>query len=515
MRPETIVLSCVVFCCFILFVSLLCRFNNTPPPFIMTTNKQGSASLVGNRRRRTRQNQTNQRRNQRRNGNGNPRSIISPHTSYAHFSAVTKHTAEAITNPFSDGAIGAVIPDHWSPPSIPAMDRISLDIDPSILANVYATATVPVTMDLSGLFFAFVPRSLATGWVGISNDTGLAIIDLFPLLDDLESPDGSYPVAQQYCIFMALLGIPSDNVLGGIGLYAINTFGNTYKKGYNLIGFSRTAALEESGSGARIVGAGIKLFSDEAPIETGGTVYGGWMSLSDIYLAGQGGGSFDSPPRLTRSVSPHRLTTAPGGYRNMSEEKTTPVHPRRSRRPRKSFRDVKTPTGSDLQDYLLYRHTYRGLDGVTVRYSPLQSSEQEVFQPIFETALYADPAQAGLMYDVSGQMSIGAHDLIGTSDYVPAAVWRFNSKDDLYSIRFEARVHLQVEPDGDCPFMSATVVPDPHFGDLQIILENKDAFPVVTKGQSFKSFNEGVRQAFQTLGKGLGLATKVKMLFGQ
>jgi hypothetical protein len=186
------------------------------------------------------------------------------------------------------------------------------------------------------------------------------------------------------------------------------------------------------------------------------------------------------------------------------------------------LRDTNIVGPSNVQDSLRYRHTYRGVDGVTVRYSPLQSSRQETFQPAYEDALFDsfNPDVANGRNSNVG-IGVGVHDLIGASDYVPCVVWRFNSPDDAYSLRLEARVHIQAEPDGSCPFMTTTVVPDPNYPHLQLLLENKEAFPIVAKGQSFASFLAGVKKAIATVklgvtGASMAVATanKIANLFG-
>lgn len=119
-------------------------------------NKRGSTvnkSTVARGRRNT---------NTRRNRNV---SINSGNNALAHFSPITRTLAQAITNPFADSAIGACIPDAWTPPSIPALDRLSVNLDPSALAAIDPADDLTIL----GFFMAVVPRSLGAGWIAQRN----------------------------------------------------------------------------------------------------------------------------------------------------------------------------------------------------------------------------------------------------------------------------------------------------------------------------------------------------------
>lgn len=462
-----------------------------------------------------------------------PRPVRRPAGSIAHFTEASRQFAEAVTNPFSDAAIGAMIPDVWTPPSIPAMDRLSIDFDPAYLAALYGAIGTMNFVTVSGMFFAIVPRSLAVGWLAQTDESTNSggewskLVNIIPLSETF-SPVPEQPIAHMYCLFMALIG--TNGHYAEPAVLALDPVAETFIPGFNCIPFSRYDNILTSATGGRIVGAGLKVLSDEAAIETGGTAYGGWMPLEDIYSVAYTGnllGKPDSIAVLTSVPRPLSRTMNDNSDWETNEFKEPPskarLHPRARARERVVKRRKKHRTrlggpdlipASTLQDSLRYRHTYRGVDGVTTRYSPLQSSTQETFQPVYETALFEEYSQdMGTAALTNIGVGIGTHDLIGSSDYVPAVVWRFNSSEETYSLRVEARVHIQAEPDGNCPFMAHSLVPDPHYSDIQIILENKDAFPVVSKGNSFKSFLKGVKESIAVLHGGLGLAKDVKKLF--
>jgi hypothetical protein len=448
------------------------------------------------------------------------------------FSERTHTLAQAITNPFSDAAIGAVIPDQWSPPSIPAMDRLSLDLNPAFFETLNPSQECVVT----GVMIAFVPRSLGVGWMAersISAGTSVSyrpIFNLIPVNSDFSNSTASAPIAEQYCLFVVFIGTTNLPDLQAPSPLAYDPTEASYTYGANLFPFSRVAAIGESCSGARICGAGLKVFSDEAPIETGGTAYGGWLPLEDLFsvlaIPISAAPVRDDKmcvdieechlPRLKLTRQPNvRYEHFRGVHARLTKPVVTPVSlARRKRRVRQTAEGIQVV---NVQDSLRYRLVHRGVDGMTVRYSPLQSPKQEEFQPVYEDALFvnADTSDPELTLPFNLGVGVGIHDMISASDFVPAVVWQWNQSNvsELYNLRVEARVHLQAEPDGSCPFMTTTVEPDPNYEHLQIVLENKDAFPVATKGQSFRSFNHGLRELMSTFGKAVPLLRDAKSLF--
>jgi hypothetical protein len=478
------------------------RNNNAGPRF---RKKQGNVTLANSNRRRNRNRQLANRQRQVRQPRRNLglRKDDANYTNLAtqktpeeafleHFDGTTRQLAEAITNPFSDQAIGAVIPDQWAPPSIPAMDILSFDIDPQALVTTY----VAEELAIRAVITAFVPRSLAAGW--IATDGGDPVVNIIST-DTTFGRQEIKPLADLYCLFIGFIGTTkyfTDPVILCIDTLGAGTNADPkVKLGYNAVQFSRIQALKANVTGARICGAGLKLFTDEAPIETGGTVYGGWMPIHDLHKA------------VTFSES---LSVKRGAFSLQREPRDSDGWHVPSKAPKVGATILPGLPSLTIQDRLRYRGVYKGLDGVTVRYSPLQSSNQEDFEPIFEDALF-DNAES--IYQPIANLGVGVHDAIGTSDYVPASVWWFNSVTSLYSVRLLARVHIQCEPDGGCPFMTGTVKPDLRYQHLQVILENKAAFPVTSKANSFKAFNEGLREVFTTIGHGAKVLSNIFKLF--
>jgi hypothetical protein len=222
----------------------------------------------------------------------------------------------------------------------------------------------------------------------------------------------------------------------------------------NCMPFSKTSALYSMASGGRIVGAGIKAWSNDAPLTTGGTAYGGWYNYTALI-------------NNFLSVNRDKLTTI-----------TRPEF---------------------LQDDFLYRSQYAGHEGITVRYSPLQSDRQAGFTSVlYELPGLLDPQETGAAIQTT-PFGAGA-DACGVSDLVPAIIWRYNVTDTVqaYNLRLEARVHVQALPNNVCPFITDEYLPEPKFDHLTMVLEDKTNYPVASKGASFGSF---MSKAFKAVKK--------------
>jgi hypothetical protein len=437
---------------------------------------------------------------------------------------------QAVTNPFSDAAIGAIMPDTWNPPTVPCMDRVTITLNPTAMKEL---GNGEAGLEVFGLCAFIVPRSLGVGWLAQATDangnkTGYRVTNLIQITSDYGTiKDGvNPPLAEMYSLFVSVIGTTSNgqhpNLTPTLLCYSPTANNqDCWVPGYNVMSYSRSSIIAGSCTGARIVGAGIKALADDAPLQTGGSIYGGWMPLQDLFMSALNNSLFLDPsvdcdgdavmrgntsdlqilhnPRNTYTGCPIPLTKA-----------ATPSQRNhlRSNLRHTGFGGINQPyyvTGANLKDSLKFRVELKGLDGVTARYSPLQSAIQEEFQPLVEYAMFANdvPNSSPSLIDTpmpNLNIGIGVHDVISSSDYVPGFVWKFNTTDigvQSYAIRLESRVHLQAQPNGHCPFMTAAVMPDPNYSRLALVLEDVDSYPVATKGASFGSF-------FSGLGRSLG-----------
>lgn len=488
--------------------------------------KAGNLGQVGSRRNRRRA-----RRNNRRNRPKGPHQVASP---------ALLHFVEAVVNPFSDAAIGAIMPDAWQSPTIPSCDRISLDL---------LDTAIPL-LALEGWLVAIVPRSIAAGWlvdpiiaagplteeksytpstrvspVARIDDSGFEPVTIptqnrparagvqhqpqsHPLFEAIrvggEAPEKVVTLGpKQAALLMELLekeekrkmgiqtptntvpaiqfinlngsldqadtdqqdpnwGLPYCLLVAAIGTKAgdpkpfyyfadlLNSAGVTARKGVALVQFSRTSTLLTTMAKQRLIGAGLKVWSNEAPIETGGTCYGGWLPVETLRASLIGVSGITVP------------------YDNPYLE--APV----------------------IQDGLEFRTVQQGIDGVTVRYSPLQGPEQAHYiatrMPPGNLVYSYNDTTKRTEVDIAVGADDSAYDQIRPGTSIPAIVWAFSSTTNTYSLRVEARAHSQCVPDGTVPFMSNTTPPDPMYDQVRYVLENKDLFPVACSGHSFRSF---------------------------
>lgn len=383
---------------------------------------QEVANLRGRRRR-------NRERRHERKENGK---LMLRTTLGSLFSEELHTFADAVVNPFDQSAIGAIMPDQWQPPTIPALDRLNFQLDPTVFADATGGAVGTV-------IFAIVPRSLATGWWDYGGANGLANVpfyDLGPNLGGGGSP--GYPIMARYP-YVLVMSVAVDGAWTALTGGAV--VGSVVEPGYNSVAFSRSSLAGSNLAACRMVGAGLKVWSDDAPINTGGTAYGGWIT----------------PDALKNSLGNRAGGSAPGV----------------------------------VQDELRFRTIKQGVEGVTVRYSPLQSAEQENFVEFSlpDSLVAWDPSVVPQDSVKFGEnYSPFVYDQVNPTTSIPCVVWKFTSAQDLYALRVQSVVHLQGRPMPLSPFMQVTPKPDPLYSHLAMLLENKDAFPVSTGGHSFKKF---------------------------
>jgi hypothetical protein len=369
--------------------------------------------------------------------------------------------AEAVVNPFDDAAVGAILPDKWSSPTIPAMDIMSLNFAPSLYSKIDSTIVI------YGMQFAFIPRSMGVGWAQ-DDGSGGTKNPIFYLNDAFGGHvKGRKTCANLYSIMVTCLGTTAS--ITTPSFLCINPTTNAIVQGYNLFETNRYDEIISSCDGARIAGAGIKTIAQSAQIQTGGTVFGGWMTVDDLY-------------KNVAQYAAGSVMTASSPF--------------------------------EVQTQLFGLSRFKGVDGCTVRYNPIQSSVQQKYRDLYpDTNLInnGNPHAEGF----TDGSSVGAGDTIGPGDYIPSIVWNFNQttepNSDAYSIRFRMVVHLQCKPAGKCPFMINQVIYDTDFDQLCTILNNPTIFKIAVSGESFSSFmsafGDVIKKSGQILKSGADFVT--------
>jgi hypothetical protein len=239
----------------------------------------------------------------------------------------------------------------------------------------------------------------------------------------------------------------------------------------------------------RILGAGIKMWSEEAPINTGGYSVGGWMTVTDIHTALQWTQNTNSPSTYPGPLTPGALAAV---------------------QPRIRF-PCRTP----------------GVKGSTVRYSCLQTADQtEMEYAEVPSRLWMQSTEYSNWEDLQEQPTtevgadIAIHDLITPGSFVPCIFWNFNNEpvgggNGVYTIKLMATIHVEGLPTGDCPFGSLKSQVDLATQHVKVLLENLDEFPPAVSGHSFKSFMTKANHVIAKVSRGASHVARIMQVMEQ
>lgn len=437
---------------------------------------------------------------------------------------------EAVTQPFGSFAVGAVLPDRYQEVVIPAMDiqNIDLGLDSFNYNGDWTksgSAKSGVRYRLLGCLIWLQPRCIAAGV--------LETQDLQINTDDKpEPPVVKYPSVCRPAVSDSNCSAHSDDIdcltelytLCYTGSWSVETYvdGHTVGvtrsvglfsaapsssksdclfPGFRVLPFPRIGNIATNCSRARILGMGMKIWSEETSIDIGGFSTAGWLSLNDVLKA-----ACDTSGRAINDIG----AQSKGSVR---------------------------------------RH---GKGGVAARYSPLQDSRQLVHQPCFvdkklyypnivegfECFSFGGPAMAtngpsrrsgwDREYAVAGVKSItdlARFDVVGPNSLVPVCSWHFNNSsrmsvdgsnitDGVHGLRVRCIVHVEAQPSGDCPFLGGPV---DKFSGINLVnewIEDWHYFPPATNGHnlSFTSFMKRSRKIKIKVQRGLGHLNKLMAL---
>jgi hypothetical protein len=374
---------------------------------------------------------------------------------------------EAIVHPFGNSCIGAIIPDRYQELVIPTTDRLELDISPSD----FILGTPPGSgsgFTLVGCFMWFQPRCIGSGILGRTTMVDQSTI--FPIVQypymavdtDFNVIENSV-ILQQYAL--CIVGIWSSPGGKQYGFYIDDGQSpgevNNY---FAVIGYSRFSNIDANCDKLRIVGAGLKAWSEEAPINTGGYSVGGWATISDIIENFRWQGAQDSGDPYGEPVNPAAI----GAF----------------------------------QTKIKFACRSPAVKGSTVRYSSLQTADQhEAEYPKIPERMYEMSNETGgqinspgiTIPNVNSNDDLAIQDVITPGCYVPCIFWSFNTNatsgiTEQYTIKVMSMVHSEGTPTGSSPFMSTKSMADPAMDYVKTMVENVEVFPVATSGHSFKSF---------------------------
>jgi hypothetical protein len=421
--------------------------------------------------------------------------------------------AEAVTNPFGNGAIGATLPDQYQDVIIPLLDRLEMDFNLQSFqmedSNWQTDTFVPgAYIQLTGVIFWIQPRCAESGIYSDCSRTVHLSRPRYPhFVNEKWSEFNKFSTLYAYNLCYAGIWNLShgDTVEDGenipfageaCGLYrryqlSSNDFLPTVH-GFRMIPFDRYESLKDAVDSLRILGAGLKVWSEEAPINTGGFATAGWMTVNDVLSP------FDEQ---RTSPSSSGVTSTYSGRSLAASNYVTKIK------------------GISRQ---------QGVDGVTVRYSPLQAPEQLdhevsiVDQVSYNEYQYSTPFTGYYGLENAVGSSIQAFDLMLTGNYVPVVVWKYNvqpvttpeevTSEGIYSLRVMCIAHSEGVPRGTSPFMCAPNQMEMGIDNIKMILENWQDFPPATEGHSFKSFASKARKVIAKVSQGAGKVAKVLAL---
>lgn len=377
---------------------------------------------------------------------------------------------ESVVHPFGNGALGAVCPDRYSDLILPCTDKLDFDITASTF-SYGNSSTFPTSANYVGAVVWWMPRCLENGWA-ISEQTNYDTTSgefkaADPVYKYIGIDVGAGQLDETVLLDLYTLCITGLWINGAgvpvAGIYDLTAPPNNpiFRQGYLAFRYSRFQSIIDNCDKARVLGAGVKLWSEQSPINTGGYCYGGWATQDDILNA---------------------LFTSGGA-------------------PLFTF-----------QDKMRYMKREPGLKGTTVRYSSLQTADQlDAEYPTIPARMYAtkqntDNLQPNTIIPVENS-DLSVSDVCTPGTYIPIQIWRFNTTDGgdnngPYTLKLSSTVHVEGTPSGNSPFQVGKITHDPMFENVQYFLENDEKFPVAVAGHSFKSF---VSKA----GKIVGKATKI------
>lgn len=408
---------------------------------------------------------------------------------------------EAVVHPFGNEAIGAILPDRYQELVIPVTDRLELDITPDLF-NLTGDWEEDTAVQLTAVFAWFQPRCLAAGLAGT-------------IVATTSTNDDTYPRIPYVCVNDELAGIDQSGILNAYnlcftGVWDVNvathdldapvTYGlynsqsqqaptRVIQNSYYCIQYTRFSNIESNCDKMRVLGAGLKLWSEEAPINTGGFSVGGWITLEDIASAME----LESPAVL----GPDPSAATPGALKA-------------------------------IQPKIKFSCRSPGVKGATVRYSTLQTAEQteseypKIPSRMYDIAISVDEDfyRPGEYIVEQPNIDLATNDLITPGSFVPCIYWQFNSNTsrqavnnaETYTIKMMSMVHSEGTPTGESPFMANKTAVDPGAQHAKQMLENVEVWPAATKGHSFKSFMKKARHVIAKVSHGVGKFTKLLAL---
>ena len=466
-------------------------------------NEQKEEALV---RRTVQRDNTNLLRNGhvlKRNKNIQPVNPMTYTNVFDEMSEEAKQYLASVVSPFSARAVGAVRPTKFKKDVLPATDKISFQFSAS---NFGSEPSSTVEGDgISGIVFCFLPRCRKAGFQSGKTvypaGTGQVIDDpiyvpSFPLLPTSDTlvlaDDPSETGGDAYNIIafgVDTLGrphikVPDEN----------QTFADAF--GAYLIRTTRFPNIQQNSDALSILGAGMRVNTTAAPINSGGYCFAGSVKAEEFSrnLTSAAAGTVNLDQWLMTNIEDQYRGKAINGamVRLQYDKNTLQQHdtqlgtvtsyvldinakptknrrfapPARKRRKLNNLEVLSIHSDEEEKDGIRLTKDGKPGDVGAVVYADLTTN-------LTETA--ADPAN---------------QDFFGVSSLIPTIYWKFESvsADDQYNLVFDAVVHVECLPKQISPFQAVEVE-----RDLMMSFITEEAFndtvkfPAAHSANSFKS----------------------------
>lgn len=514
------------------------RRNRRSPPPPRPPRSRRNASGRNNRNRR---NTNNGRRVARtRNVPFNLRQIIAPDLG---------RYIESVIHPFGDGGIGAFAPNRWSSNRcIPVTDRISFTLDPTLYT------TIDAGVQPAGFFVALVPRSIQAGWMTTRQGnaynefgwygpkfTGLKNNDSDEIITATNTDIDQSIVLNHYYLLVSLIDADGDFryiIPEYTDTSSVTQAATVQTGGYNAIAFTRFSRYKDNCDNGCLLGAGIKIRANKSLLNTGGKVYGGSITHRDAITIKDVG--TNAAKVIQNKLKEWRLEQGVEGITVRYEPsqdslQQREVIPKIPNDQVEYYQDAPQATPvltKEVKDVakMIYNQKHGIVYSGEEKKQEMPPPQPDKIQPLpweyFKTngkevkginsraaqALGANADQPDFYPMFTGNVDPSSQDQMSGGSSIPGAVWKYNLDDNegVYTLAVQAVVHVEGVPDGNCPFGTYEVHHDPMFQYAKSLTENKNMFPVVTEGNSFKSF---WTKATEIVGKAAHNAGKIaKML---
>jgi hypothetical protein len=431
----------------------------------------------------------------------------------------------ANTHPFGPEGIGAVIPDHTDPIVSPTYDTRNVSID---LTTIFNPSGSLLASTFEGVIVSFLPRSMAAGLLAAYEEPNASeIVDtaklsfvyvdsnFVPLIPNNVPQTGTN--TQKLCIldpyYLLVIPVYSDG-------HSIVIFNGEAVYGAYIMRLPKTSKILDNTTALRMVGAGIKIKPRESLLNVAGIAHAGQVKIQrftellaqDLDAIGSEGkfknfatnfyGEYFTERGIKGATARYDL------FQNIEQlqKQQTDISPQlqsvtvtvvdlAARKKRKIKR------ADDFDKFLKKEGTIKPLKLKRNKsYAPWQEvkdsdssfafTQDESKEQVEEKMVAVEDTISDKFVETNmisyGDVDMSKNDLVDPGDYVPCVYYQFNNSSP-QQLELIWAIHAVTEVKADFPFLSSSAKYDPCFNVIQNVISDPAYFPLVTRGDSFKS----------------------------